>query len=690
MSLFSQMPVALSSAISIIVMSIYVVFLYRITSKRRDTDKLLWAFAVIALLGAICHLMIFCQVATFTDNKLAEYDNWVIKILFSIQYSLEMFLANTIIYKGEVYEALSGHQLLFHSYLLLYGMAILTSGFTVFHFLSRILYTWMWLRRNKTDAETHIFIGKNKAAKCLADDIAKNNSKAQIIFIDLPNKQDGIQGLSVWDIIARFFKRGKNDDKPNNYIVLDSGAGIGNITKWLKKKETKVYILSNNQAENIEIMEHLWDYMVKESAKLSPNNKAANTTTTTPENLEEPFECTIFCHAKREGLASKYETISDKIKIVDSSFLAVESLKKQDSKPDMLPVNYVDIAQDKGKKLGYVTSQFNCAIVGFGETGREALKFLYEFGAFPNKDNNKASFKCHIFDDNIEMALGGLQTDIKTLKSSVAHYNEFKCHNSCSVNTAEFRKEIGDIINKLNYIVVCLGNDNLNLETALNIAECAVVNGKNLNDKFCIAVRLTNMSKLNESTIAKANEIYDNCIKVFGQTEDIWKLNIITNEELNEDARKFYESYKAYSDVFNKALGYDLDPAWEDREKQIRNGNYKDRCSLQRKRAQDYSNCLHKTTKQILCGDAPLADDIYEKVEAGSHCKGGSSDILEHLAVCEHLRWEASHLIMGYRSTTGATNDIAKLHNCIKPYPALGTSTQHYDWLVVKNSLKSK
>ena len=666
MSLFSQMPVALSSAISIIVMSIYVVFLYRITSKRRDTDKLLWAFVVIALLGAICHLMIFCQVATFTGNEFAKYDNWVIKILFSIQYSLEMFLANTIIYKGEVYEALSGHQLLFHSYLLLYGMAILTSGFTVFHFLSRILYTWMWLRRNKTDAETHIFIGKNKAAKYLADDIAKNNSKAQIIFIDLPNKQDGIQGLSVWDIIARFFKRGKNDDKPSSHIELDSGAGIGKITKWLQMPSTNVYILSNNQSENIDILDRLWNYM------------------------GEAFQCTIFCHAKREGLVSKYEKISGRIKIVDSSFLAVESLKKQDSKPDMLPVNYVDIAQDKGKKLGYVTSQFNCAIVGFGETGREALKFLYEFGAFPTKNNRKAPFKCHIFDDNIEMALGGLQTDIKTLKSSAVNYNEFECHLACSVNTAEFRKEIGGIINKLNYIVVCLGNDNLNLETALNIAECAVVNGKNLNDKFCIAVRLTNMSKLNESTIAKANEIYDNCIKVFGQTEDIWKLSIITNEELNEDARKFYESYKAYSDVFNKALGYDLDPAWEDREKQIRNGNYKDRCSLQRKRAQDYSNCLHKTTKQILCGDAPLADDIYEKVEAGSHCKGGSSDILEHLAVCEHLRWEASHLIMGYRSTTGATNDIAKLHNCIKPYPALGTSTQHYDWLVVKNSLKSK
>ena len=445
---------------------------------------------------------------------------------------------------------------------------------------------------------------------------------------------------------------------------MDSGKGIGKITKWLQMPSTNVYILSNNQSENIDILDRLWNYM------------------------GEAFQCTIFCHAKREGLVSKYENISGRIKIVDSSFLAVESLKKQDSKPYMLPVNYVDIAEQNGKKLGYVTSPFNCAIVGFGETGREALKFLYEFGAFPNKDNNKASFKCHIFDDKIEKTLGALDMDIATLKSSVAKDNEFECHLACSVNTAEFRKEIGRLIKELNYIVVCLGNDNLNLETALNIAECAVVNGRDLGKKFRIVVRQTNMSKLNESTIAEANKIYSNCIEVFGQTEDIWRLNIITNEELNEDARKFYESYKAYSDVFNKALGYDLDPAWEDREKQIRNGNYKDRCSLQRKRAQDYSNCLHKTTKQTLCGDAALADDIYEKVEAGSHCKGGSSDILEHLAVCEHLRWEASHLIMGYRSTTGATDDIAKLHNCIKPYPALDPNTQHYDWLVVKNSLK--
>lgn len=664
MSLFSQMPVALSSAISIVVMSIYVVFLCRITGKRRDTDKLLWAFAVIALLGAVCHLMIFCRVATFADNEFADYDNWVIKILFSIQYSLEMFLANTIIYKGEVYKALSEHKLLFHGYLLLYGMAILTSGFTVFHFLSRRLYTWLWLRKKSAEIETHIFIGKNEAAECLANDIAKNNSSAQIIFIDLPNNQESIQGISVWDIIARFFKENKGGKKSSNYIELDSGKGIGKITKWLQMPSTNVYILSNNQSENIDILDRLWNYM------------------------GEAFQCTIFCHAKREGLVSKYEKISGRIKIVDSSFLAVESLKKQDSKPYMLPVNYVDIAEQNGKKLGYVTSPFNCAIVGFGETGREALKFLYEFGAFPNKDNNKASFKCHIFDDKIEKTLGALDMDIATLKSSVAKDNEFECHLACSVNTAEFRKEVGRLIKELNYIVVCLGNDNLNLETALNIAECAVVNGRDLGKKFHIVVRQTNMSKLNESTIAEANKIYSNCIEVFGQTEDIWRLNIITNEELNEDARKFYESYKAYSDVFNKALGYDLDPAWENREEQIRNGNYKDRCSLQRKRAQDYSNCLHKTTKQTLCGDAALADDIYEKVEAGSHCKGGSSDILEHLAVCEHLRWEASHLIMGYRSTTGATDDIAKLHNCIKPYPALDPNTQHYDWLVVKNSLK--
>ena len=78
---------------------------------------------------------------------------------------------------------------------------------------------------------------------------------------------------------------------------------------------------------------------------------------------------------------------------------------------------------------------------------------------------------------------------------------------------------------------------------------------------------------------------------------------------------------------------------------------------------------------------------IYEINDKDKHCDEEYKELLEHLAVCEHLRWEASHLMLGYRPTTGGNEPARKLHNCIKPYSQLDYNKQHYDWLVVKNSI---
>ena len=70
-----------------------------------------------------------------------------------------------------------------------------------------------------------------------------------------------------------------------------------------------------------------------------------------------------------------------------------------------------------------------------------------------------------------------------------------------------------------------------------------------------------------------------------------------------------------------------------------------------------------------------------------THCTGPYGDILEHLAVGEHMRWEASHLMMGYKFSAAGTDDIKKQHDCMIPYLSLDEDTKHFDWLVVKNSI---
>ena len=676
MDFLAQLPVTyLLSTITTIILIAYAILLYRITGRNRSADKLVSAFTIVMLLGFGYHLWLFNLMAH--EASFIQYDSPMSRVLFSVQYSLEMFLANTLLFKGEVKEILQEQIFMFQGYLVLYGMAILTSGFSIFHFLSRRLFNWFWLTFHKANSKAHIFIGINDASLCLASDIMKNHSDERVIFIDLPNQQDNPQGMSVWDIVGAFFKDSKEHKELNNYVVLKAGKGIDKIVGWLKRADSDVYVLSDSQEQNISILESLWEH--------------------------KELKCKIYCHAKREGMINRYDNIADvdnRIIFIDSSFLSVVSLKKSKDNA-MLPVRYVDIAQypDTKRKLGYVTSEFHCAVIGFGETGKEALKFLYEFGAFPNKDNGKVPFKCHIFDNNLAKELGEFGIDLTTLRSPAAMEPEFKLH-SCGVNTLEFRAEISKIIGKLNYIIICLGNDNLNLETALDIVECAAIENRNTGDKFCIAIKQSKTSKLNQDTLDNANRAYNNCIHSFGLTEDIWKMQFIKTEELDADARRFYASYLKLSEIYNLSMGWKPDPTWEQREeKGIRSEIYKKRCEARRKKMQDYSNCLHKTTKQLLCESYneptsynKLAKHILTINEGSKHCEGEdivTKNILEHLAVCEHLRWEASHLLMGYKPTTGNTDDLKKLHCCIKPYNELSEIIKHYDWLVVKNSLAS-
>ena len=64
-------------------------------------------------------------------------------------------------------------------------------------------------------------------------------------------------------------------------------------------------------------------------------------------------------------------------------------------------------------------------------------------------------------------------------------------------------------------------------------------------------------------------------------------------------------------------------------------------------------------------------------------------DVLDVLARTEHLRWCASHEILGYR-VEGDENfkDEAKLqHGCIKPWEDLTKEKQSYDYNIVDVSL---
>lgn len=68
---------------------------------------------------------------------------------------------------------------------------------------------------------------------------------------------------------------------------------------------------------------------------------------------------------------------------------------------------------------------------------------------------------------------------------------------------------------------------------------------------------------------------------------------------------------------------------------------------------------------------------------------------LTNTSICEHLRWNASHMMIGYvtmtdevsKQTIGTCNLRKKQHNCIVDWEELDKQTQSYDYYIVRTSV---
>ena len=168
--------------------------------------------------------------------------------------------------------------------------------------------------------------------------------------------------------------------------------------------------------------------------------------------------------------------------------------------------------------------------------------------------------------------------------------------------------------------------------------------------------------------------------------EDIWTVNVIRHDYLDDLAREFHSGYMALT------TDEDARKAWDERERKLRNDDYEVRTKARRQIIQNYSNCLHLLTKKALCDPqtAEAAAHIHSVYNGNGHidpsCPDFEATVLDNLAVGEHIRWNASHIILGYRRGE-KTSDLMHTHNCLVPYNGLDEATKHYDWLVVKRSL---
>ena len=651
-------------------------------SYSRFQKTVLAVFIIILLSHTVLDFYVLLNISEGTIS-------WVGNLIIAILHSFELFLLQTHLFDNGYQEYLfggnsgldlvsDGHPFIVFLYVASFVLAAITSGCFLIRILSRRDSGRTWLRNNLKET-VFVFFGGDKRARLLAEDLKATKPEVKLLYVAEFDPETENIGLSVWDIIRiRLLKKKPESFAPFDAVVFSkvplknvdgenicAAMGMEGLSEIMGNKACRIFLLSDETDDNL----HCASVLQKAGCKAE-----------------------IYCRACRQGVNRIYEetlsmTPEVTVHIVDESYLAVSELSGKDY-ADLLPVNFVDKGKDEhGRSEGWVESEFNSLVLGFGELGQGILGFLYEYGSFVGQDFKKSPFCCTVLDKDMDLLERAFRVRYPGMdeKSGVVY-------GKCEVGSNDFWTRMESLIKNLNYIVVCLGNDRLNLNVASEILSLALRMNKDLTKNFAILVAQLDSDYLNEVAVRHLNSIpeYHKCVHSFGGLKSVWREQVINNADLDGMAKNYYASYKRAE----QGGDVDMEQIWMDREQTILcSDNYKKRMNAIRQRSQDYANVLHSTTKLALLGPeilerrAEIAGEIPLMLDFKSEHYSGTDEhvgkVLHYLAVLEHIRWEASHVAMGYVPGT-QTDAVKKTHKCIKSFDDLDPKTQHYDYLVVR------
>lgn len=627
-------------------------------------------------------------------------ENMVTLLLRSVLSSFEMFLSKSNLIG--IADNCKGDEVYMLCFAIIHTAALAISTlFAVLCFGKRIQY---WCRGIKwrfigSSAVTNVFWGFNERSFVLAHDIANNSTtKERFIFVDFPLHEEspskgqsfsGILGLFSYKINALRQMSGlrhcimmRSSLRPSSVQNINTdffdAMNIYRLKQILdKSKEIRFFILTDDEDANLK-------------AALNMRNH----------NVYKNKEFKIYCSARKTKLNRLIEETKVKhLKFIDDSRTSITQLKMDHDK-GRHPIDYVDI----DKERGVVTSEFKALIVGFGTTGQDALRFLYEFSAFTGIDQKKSPVQLHVVDCNMDQLKGGFYQEVPGM--SMLEGKEIFLHN-LNFNSMEFNQFLDANINNLNYVIIATGSDERNIEFASAIMERAFSQRKEKAHHLKVFVRMyseANRIKFNSAINVYAqfceNENYLP-LEFFGDTKTLYTRDVIIDNRYEQQAKEFYKAYC-------KATSSSESESWEKRadsvEKKLGEKRIYGIRKLRRQEGQDKANCQHCYTKQQLLNlenrNEPLELPEWTNTESILDHEGATENhwlvCLYNVAICEHLRWNASHLMMGYVPMTAdvkkrfddTCDERTKQHLCIVDWNQLPCGTQGYDYSVVKTTVQ--
>lgn len=598
-------------------------------------------------------------------------------LLRSSLSSMEMFVSHSDLI--EVNEKFHGNPTYMALFALTHFCAVAISAIFILRLFGFRLVSWVkvmkayicsWLPLN---CNYYVMFGVNSNTLMLANSIHKKRKeeKQRIIFINMPEK--GHSHAATRFSFSHFFHSDSNgidkyleDIEMMGALLFNSSRSFDNpILKHSIDDVFKVFqALDFSWIVRMPLQNLLRNSATRKNKKfngskvefffLSDEEKDNLIVVTVLQKIQKKqidyknFSFNCYCHARKSqnNAAMLNEgALAFKVHIIDTSNLAVLDLKRDNR---FHPVNFVE----KDTNTGTVKSAFTGMVIGFGETGRDAFRFLYEFSSF-TKDNqgNPSAKKIHVIDKDIDDLKAEFLEEAPVLKNN----SEIEWWNVKSTYSAGYWDKLKSVIQELNYIVISVKDDEEAVGIATSIFEYAYRYRNNLN-RFKIFVRLRN--SMREDFLRKHKEFF-NVIVPFGSVMDAFSYETINKDVLEKAAKRFKYRYDIlygakFDAIENGNEEEYADEAWLKRRKVY----LEETDAVKRKESeikiwyqeeQDRSNVWHIYTKIAL---------VNEDVTPESLQLDFNKQLLQNLSDCEHLRWNAKMELLGFEPAT--SEDIKK------------------------------
>lgn len=524
----------------------------------------------------------------------------------------------------------------------------------------RFRSAWRWRKVNATKqlkGDVHVFLGINEVSLGLAHDIHKHKAQDTIIFVNAPedNSSQGMLGFaSIFNVFS--FRREIMAD-------IDRMDGIIRQTRvpiQFLKGNNVIHQLGLDRVFN-KTKEHISFYLLYED---QIQNLAKNIKLRSDEyfNGNMSKKAYIYCRSTsgklNGGTAFEYNSrYGVETVLVDAAQLAIKNMMFNRATH---PANYVDFDH----KTGMAKTDFHCMIIGFGETGQEAFKFLYEHAQFvyPAGSQDK-HIVFHIIDPKADQKKGFFEMRYPCLCPSnnlSALHVEIQWHNH-SAGDGRFWDLMNSMKDELNYTVIATGSDNRNIAIAYDLGEYALRWRKRRLENFAIVVRSYN--QMNES---RYDELAQLCVddenpkqvvQVIGKMSESFTHQYVWKSCLEKGAAIF-------SATFTKNFGKDIADIkicgdqeaydhWWNRHANAK-GNPIEYANLKRIEQQDFSDAFHIYTKLKAIGilDRETDQQGEENLQQLKQCKNlhdlEKLPFFATLLRMEHERCLASHECLGY------------------------------------------